>query len=405
MLKNSEPMLFLQRSLLAALLSTCYLSASHAVAADASVDPARDMDNFGPINNLMFWKPRERLAGFRNIDKFYPTRKIERGNKVYPLAVELEDLSGVSYEVEGKRYSTDDFMTHNRVAGLLVIKNDRIVTERYELGNTETSRWISFSVAKSVVSMLAGAAIEDGYIKSVDDKVTDYIPLLKGSPYADATIRDVLRMASGTEWNEDYADRQSDVNTMLGQILNLFKVLGSKPRVAAPGEKFNYNTAETHLVGAIVRSAIGNNLATYLTDKIWVPFGMESDATWVLHGAGGGELGGCCINATLRDYGRIGLFAMREGVLPDGTRILPEGWMQESTAPSKAYAGYGYLWWLGQDNFAAVGVFGQLIHVNADQKLVIATHSAWDTAGSRAYYMHRTAFVEALTAHLSGDAR
>jgi len=85
-------------------------------------------------------------------------------------------------------------MTHNRVAGLLVIKNDRIVTERYELGNTETSRWISFSVAKSVVSMLAGAAIEDGYIKSVDDKVTDYIPLLKGSPYADATIRDVLRM-------------------------------------------------------------------------------------------------------------------------------------------------------------------------------------------------------------------
>jgi|TARA_Y100000310_G_scaffold281529_1_gene302041 CubicO group peptidase (beta-lactamase class C family) len=400
MLKTSELMNFLPKSLMAIVLCSCYLTVCNAVAEDASPSQARDMENFGPVTNLMFWKPREKLAGFRNIDKFYSTRKIERGNKVYPLPVELVDLSAVTYEVEGKRYSTDDFLKQNRVAGLLVIKNGRIVTERYQLGNTETTRWISFSVAKSVVSMLTGAAIQDGYIKSVDDLVTDYIPHLKGSSYADATIRDVLHMASGTEWNEDYADPKSDVNNMPGGILNLVKVLGSKPRVAAPGEKFNYNTAETNLMGAIVRAAIGNNLATYLTHKIWVPFGMESDATWLLHGPGQGETGGCCINATLRDYARIGLFAMQKGVLADGTRILPEGWMKESTTPSKGNEGYGYLWWLGRDYYAALGVFGQLIHINPDQNLVIAAHSAWNTAGSRAYYMHRTAFVAAVTAYL-----
>lgn len=393
-------MLFLR----AIVLSSSCLIALTANAADSSVEQMRDMENFGPAENLMFWSPRERLAGFRNIDKFYPVRKIERGDKVYPLAVELVDLSAVNYEVEGATFNIDDFMAHNNVAGLLVIKNDRIVTERYALGNTETSRWISFSVSKSVVSMLVGAAVQDGYIKSVDDKVTDYVPHLLGSTYAEVTIRDVLHMASGAEWNEDYADPNSDVNTMPRDALSLVKLLGTKPRVAAPGEKFNYNTAETHLVGAIVRAAIGNNLATYLSHKIWVPFGMESDATWMLHAPGQGEVGGCCINATLRDYGRIGLFAMQEGVLADGTRILPEGWMKDSTSPSKGYAGYGYLWWLNKDSYAARGVFGQLIYINGDQKLVIATHSAYATAGSRAYSAHRRAFLNAVAAYLSTDS-
>ncbi|MDK1025473.1 MAG: serine hydrolase domain-containing protein, partial [Gammaproteobacteria bacterium] len=238
------------------------------------------------------------------------------------------------------------------------------------------------------------------FIKSLDDKVTDYVPLLKGTSYSDVTVRNVLQMASGTEWNEDYDDPESDVNTMPAGVLNLLQVLGSKPNVAEPGDKFNYNTAETNLAGIIVRAAIGNNLATYLSHKIWVPFGMESDAVWLLHGPGQGELGGCCINATLRDYGRLGLFAMQQGVLADGTRILPDGWMKESTTPSKGTDFYGYLWWLGKDAYAARGIFGQLIYVNPDQNLVIATHSAWDKAGSRAYYTHRGAFINAVVTYL-----
>jgi len=400
MRKNSKPILFLLGLFIAAVLSGGCFNALSAVAADSSINPAQDVENFGPLDNLMFWTPREKIAGFRNIDKFYQTRKIQRGDMVYPLPVDLADLSAVHYEVGGKTFTTDDFMTHNKVAGLLIIKNNRIITERYELGNAATSRWISFSVAKSVSSMLVGAAIQDGYINSVDDKVTDYIPHLKGSSYADVTIRDVLHMASGTKWNEDYDDPKSDVNTMPRGILKIFKVLGEKQQVAKPGKKFNYNTAETDLVGAIVRSAIGNNLATYLTDKIWVPFGMESDASWLLHGPGEGERGGCCINATLRDYGRLGLFAMQEGVLADGTRIFPEGWMKESTRPSEGYAGYGYLWWLSGNSYSARGVFGQLIYINPEQKLVIAMHSAWEKAGSPDYNAHQSAFVRAVVSYL-----
>jgi CubicO group peptidase (beta-lactamase class C family) len=401
MILNSDQSLLPCQFLLAAvLLSGCFI-ALNAGAADPSVHQMRDMENFGPPEKIMFWEPREKLAGFRNIERFYPIRKIERGDKVYPLSVERVDLTGVNYEVEGKTFNLDGFMKHNKVAGLLVIKNNRIVTERYALGNTETSRWISFSVSKSVVSMLVGAAIQDGYIKSLDDKVTDYIPHLKDSSYAEASIRDVLQMSSGTQWNEDYADPQSDVNNMPRDDLNILRFLGAKSRVATPGEKFNYNTAETNLVGAIVRAAIGNNLSTYLARKIWIPFGMESDASWMLYGPGSGEIGGCCMNAILRDYGRIGLFAMQEGILADGTRILPEGWMQESTSPARGYAGYGYLWWLKKGSYAAQGVFGQLIHIDPANKLVIAVHSAWPTAESRVNSAHSNAFVKAVTTHLS----
>ena len=141
--------------------------------------------------------------------------------------------------------------------------------------------------------------------------------------------------------------------------------LRQKQRIAEPGEVFNYNTSETGIVGNVVRSAIGNNLSTYLSEKIWKPFGMEHDAYWVLSEAGGGEFGGSSLNATLRDYARLGLFALREGELPNGSKALPEAWMAESITPSKGHSGYGYLWWLRDGGaYAASGVFGQAIQAS-----------------------------------------
>jgi len=375
--------------------SFCFLHSSAAVAEEPSVDASVDAENFGKLNNLMFWEPREKLAGFRNIEKLYNTREIERSDQVYALCADPIDLSGLSYKLNEKTYTFDDFMTRNRVTGIILVKDDRILAERYELGNNVSSRWISFSVAKSVVSMLTGAAIKDGYISSVDDKITDYLPRLKGSAYEDVSIKNILQMASGVEWNEDYADPKSDVNNMPSDIIGLLEMLGQKKRVAEPGSKFNYNTAETHLVGAVVRGAIGNNLSTYLTHKIWQPMGMESDASWLLHGPAGGEMGGCCINAILRDYARIGIFAMHNGVLPDGTEVLPKDWMKGSTTPSSSYAGYGYLWWLSPRSFSAIGIFGQSIFIYPEQNLVIAMHSAWNQAGSGEYRAHRQAFLDA----------
>ena len=351
--------------------------------------------------NILFWSPQQQVLGYRAIDELFNTREIRSSKTPYPLLPDPMDFSAFRYRHDGRRLGVDDFVREMRIAGLIVVKDDRVLLERYALGNDANSRWISFSVAKSVVSMLIGAAIRDGYFRSVDDKVVDYLPQLRGGGYDDTTIRNILQMASGVRWNEDYDDPDSDVARSPGGTLALFRYMQKLPQETAPGEKFNYNTGETNIAGALLRAAIGNNLSIYLQHRIWQPFGMESDASWLLEAPGGVELGGCCINATLRDYARIGLFALRDGVLPTGERVLPEGWMQESTTPSKGYEGYGYYWWLKGDGvYAAQGVFGQLIWIDPARKLVIAMHAAWPNAGDAAHWAHREAFIRALTAEL-----
>lgn len=387
-------------SLFAALLALA--GAAHAEV--PFVDPEEDAAHFGDPERFLFWEPAEKVAGFRNIASIFPTRRIEAGGEVLPLPDSETPVTGLTYAFEGERLNIDDYLLRGHVVGLIAVQDGEVVLERYAAGNDATSPWVSFSVAKSVVSMLAGAAVLDGYIASVDEPVTAYLPRLKGSAYDDVTVANLLQMASGVQWNEDYADPGSDVNSMPFSLVGLYGMLAGKARVGAAGEVFNYNTAETNLVGALVRSAIGNNLATYLSHRIWRPFGMEADADWMTHGPGGGELGGCCINATLRDYARIGLFALADGVLADGTRVLPEGWMQASTAASEGTEEYGYLWWLWpQGQYRALGIFGQTIAVYPDRNLVVATHGAAPTAVGGLPPRHREAFFAALAAHL--DAR
>ncbi len=362
-----------------------------------TLDPAEDASHFGAPQKFLFWTPEQQVAGYRNINRIFPTRLVPVSGKILELPEQPVNLGGVTVETEGLSLTTDEYFLRQNVAGLLVIKDGKIVYERYGLGNTQDSLWVAFSVAKSVTSMLVGAAIQDGYIKSVDEKITDYLPRLKNSAYDQATIRDVLQMSSGVAWNEDYADPKSDVNSAAWDTLSLYEYLRNKPRVAPPGEVFNYNTAETNLVGTLLRSAIGNNLATYLSEKIWKPFGMQADANWMLSEAGGGETGGCCLSATLRDYGRLGLFAMNNGRLADGTQVLPENWMRESTTPSKGFPGYGYFWWLSEDDtYRAVGIFGQAIYINANENVVIAQHSARATASNQPDWALQTAFFDAL---------
>lgn len=366
------------------------------------LDPAQDEQNLPVTDGILFWSGDQQIAGFRNISTLSPVRHITRGDNVFALPREQRDFSNLRYTVNGEQFSLPQYMEHNHVGGLLVIKNGEIALEQYGLGNGEEHQWISFSMTKSVVSMLIGAAIKDGYIQSVDDPVTDYLPQMKGSSYDGVSIKHVLQMASGVQWNEDYADPASDVATSPNDMLALMKFMGEKPRVAVSGERFNYNTGETNLAGAIVRSAIGNNLAAYLSEKIWKPWGMESDATWVSHGPGGGELGGCCISPTLRDWGRFALFIMNDGVLHDGTRVVPEGWIAESTAPSPGSDGYGYLWWLEDEGvFRASGIFGQAIYFNPAEDLVIVAQGAWPQATGARFAQHRDGLFKAVASMLA----
>ena len=353
-----------------------------------------------PAQSILFWDTEKKIEGFKNIRELLPTRIINKSDYPLSLSYELDDFSDISYRYKNNTYTIQDYINKFKVGGLIILRNGKILHEEYNFGNNQESRWISFSVTKSVTSMLLGAAIKDGFIKNVEEPVVTYLPHLIDSSYKDVTIKQVLHMSSGIKWNEDYTDPYSDVSLASGlNSLELYSYLNKLGKSSNPGEKFNYNTGEANLIGGIVRSAIGNNLSTYLEQKIWKPFGMEHDAYWVLDNNYSLELGGCCINATLRDYSRIGLFAMNKGITREGIAVLPTNWIDESTNPSNNLKYYGYQWWLDgpeYESFYADGIFGQFIWIDPSSKIVVAMQSVWDSAASQESMDHRRNFMIAL---------
>ena len=328
---------------------------------------------------------------FRNIHRLFPTRTVPRSAHPLPLLPAATPLGGVEFVDRGKRYSLDDYLELNRVTALLVLQDGRIKLERYRFGNSKRTRWMSMSVAKSITSTLIGAALKQGLIASLSDSVTRYVPALAGSAYEGVTVRDVLMMSSGVQWNETYTDPRSDRRRLLeaqisqqpGSALGVMKSL---PRAAPPGTRNTYSTGETQVAAEILRAAVGRPLAAYLSERIWSRVGMESDATWWLDSPHGVEIGGSGFSATLRDYGRFGLF-MLDGGVAGGDSILPGGWTREATTPKVLRGGapleYGYLWWPGttpaarrDGAYAALGIYGQALYINPAAHIVIAVWSA-----------------------------
>ena len=329
--------------------------------------------------------PELAVNTFRNIDRLFPTRIVPRGAHPRALPRAATQLGDVTFSDRGRRYDLETYLDLNRVTGLLVLDNGQIALERYRLGNTERTRWMSMSVAKSITSTLIGAAIKQDYIRALSDSVTRYVPSLAGSAYEGVSVRDVLMMASGTRWNETYTDPASDRRRLLEAQISQVRgsamaVMKSLPRAAAPGTVNNYSTGETQVAAEILRRAVDRPLATYLSERIWSTFGMEADANWWLDSPDGVEIGGSGFSATLRDYGRFGLFVLNGGVA-GGEAILPEGWTREATTPKTLRGGaqlnYGYLWWPGQGGaYAAEGIYGQWIYVNPAARVVIVVWSA-----------------------------
>jgi len=366
-----------------------------------SIGSENELNSAEAPKSILFWNTEEKLLGFKNIQHILPTRLIKKSPEPYSFTYQLVNLDSLTYRYGGRKYTLDDYINTFKVAGLIVVKDDKILYENYHFGNDETTKWMSFSVTKSVTSMLIGAAIKDGFIKSVNDPISSYVTDLNQGNYSNVSIEEVLQMSSGIDWNEDYADANSDVNIASGfNDTKLYSYLNKLEVSSKPGTKFNYNTAESNVIGGIVRAATGQNLSTYLEKKIWQPFGMEFDAYWALDSDYSQELGGCCINATLRDYARIGLFALKNGVLPDGRNTLPNDWMIKSTKPSPGFSYYGYQWWLagsGYKSYYADGIFGQFIWVDPDSRTVIAMQSARDVAALDRYSGgHRLNFLISL---------
>jgi CubicO group peptidase (beta-lactamase class C family) len=245
-------------------------------------------------------------------------------------------------------------------------------------------------MAKSVASTLVGAALKQGLIASLDDPLTRYLPQLQSGPYHDVSIRNIMQMASGVKWNETYTDPHSDRRQLLDKQLeqkpgSILAYMNTLSKAGPPGSIWNYSTGESFLVGAVLEAATHKPLATYLSENLWSPLGMEQDATWWLESPGGMGLAGSGLGATLRDYGRFGLLVQQDGVL-DGKRVVPEGWFQQAGSPQVIggkSVDYGYLWWpvpkgdpIHRGAFQAVGIFGQRMYINPQQKLVIVVLSA-----------------------------
>ncbi len=335
--------------------------------------------------------PDEAVSTFRNIDRLFPTRAIAAGDDPRELPMAEQSLGSVEFDVDGETYDLYDFMALDNITALLVLKDGEIAYETYQRGNTPETRWMSMSVAKSITSTLAAVAIKEGLIDGLDAPVTDYVEALEGSAYDGVTVKDVLMMSSGVQWNETYTDPSSDRRALLdAQIAqrpgSAMEIMAGLPRAAEPGTVNNYSTGETQVLGEIVRGAVGKPLAEYLSEKIWVPYGMEADASWWLDSPDGVEIGGSGISATLRDYGRFGLFFLKDGEI-DGASILPEGWTQEAAGPTTLKDGteleYGYMWWTGWTEpaiadgaYAAIGIQGQNIYINPAKNVVIVTFGA-----------------------------
>lgn len=355
--------------------------------------------------DVLSWEVSQRDAGFRAMDRL-PV--LVRATQISASPSPLPLPAGTPLTIPG----VDAYMADQRTAGLVIIHDGKVRFERYGLDFDAHGRWTSFSVAKSFTSTLVGAAIQDGHITSLDDKVSRYIPDLRGSAYDDVSIRQLLTMSSGVRWNEDYEDPRSDVaqfnNAKPEEGMDAtVSYLRKLPRAHPPGTVWNYNTGETNLIGVLVSSATGRPLSEYLQEKIWHPAGMEAPATWLL-GKSGHEIAGCCIQASTRDFARFGVFVLGKGNV-GGKPIVPPDWFDEAIrgqmeigVPSR---GYGFQWWTYDDGaVAARGIFGQGIFIDPARKLVIASNSNWPRATIGPQSESREAFYQQVRALIDAES-
>lgn len=329
-------------------------------------------------------------------DEVFPARKVFRGTETRPLKRAPAEPA-IHYRYQSQDSGLDDYLARNRTTGLLILKGDTVLAERYQYDRTPEQRMTSYTMATTFVAMLVGIALSEGKIQSLDDRTEKYVVELKGSPYGETPIRHLLTMSSGIR------HRYNNDDEALVQ-LSLFResdggvatVMPFHTRDRPYGEQFHFSIVDTQVLGLVLRAATGKPLAEYLSEKIWRPMGAEADASWTIDKSGH-EVAYTGVNATLRDYGRFAMLLANDGVL-DGRRIIPAGWVRAATTPSAkqfqpgqiktffgqpGLLGYGYQTWIwaGADHqFMLRGLRKQYVLVDANSRLVMVHTGADDVA-------------------------
>jgi CubicO group peptidase (beta-lactamase class C family) len=370
----------------ARILFACFLAALAFPAMAAPDEELLGKAKGYPLGTRANWFFDEgvRVGSFSHLDEILPHYTLSKAQSPLPLAAAAGE-AGFGYKFEGQTRTIEDFLAHQRVTGLLVIKDGTVLFERYQYDRKPADRFISHSMAKSIVSLAVGIAVAEGKIASLDHPVSKYVPKLAGSAYGETTIRNVLRMSSGVQFSEAY-DGKDDLTRFViarnteGSIEALRQF---QTREAEQGSRFHYASSETMLLAVLLREVTGTTLSEYLTVRLWQPMGAEADASWV-KGSDGTESAFGNFNATLRDYGRLGMLLANDGAV-GGRQIVPKDYLLDATdwhrqppafQPRKAtpYFGYGYQFWPfpgEKRRFALLGVYGQSIFVDPELKLVM----------------------------------
>lgn len=356
--------------------------------------------------------PDKIVENFRTMPKLFDSHEIRRSGSVQALATAPKELPQ-SFSFQGQRVPVTQWIKSTGTTGLLVLASDKIAYEAYFQGNNAESLAISWSVGKSFVSALIGMALADGSIKSLQDPVSDYASALKSSGYEGVALQDVLEMSSGIRFSEDYADPNAEIN-QLGRSIALGRAtddwIAQLEREKPAGLEHHYASADTQVLGMVLKAATGKSLADYMQEKLWSRLGVEGDGRW-LTDAHGMELAFCGLNLRLRDYARFGLLYLHGGRNLAGEQLLPAQWVKNSVKPRSSHLqpgrfleegqpnlGYAYQWWIPQGEegeFMAIGVYGQFIYVNPARQVVIAKNSAYadyNRDGTRMEYESLAAF-------------
>jgi CubicO group peptidase (beta-lactamase class C family) len=336
-----------------------------------------------------FFDESVRVGSFSNLDRLLPHYTLSKPASPQPLRAAATEPK-FEYRFENHTLTLEDFLARQRITGLLVIKDGEVLLERYQYDRTASHRFVSHSMAKSIVSLAVGMALAEGKIASLDDTVAKYVPKLAGVPYGETSIRNVLRMSSGVAFREVY-DGDDDLTRFTiarnthGSIAAL-RLFGD--REAEQGTRFHYASSETVILAVLLHAVTGTTLSEYLTSRLWQPIGAEADATWIKT-TDGTETASGSFNATLRDYGRLGMLLANDGAV-GARQVVPKQYLSEATdwhrhpdafAPRRAtpYFGYGYQFWIfpgEKRRFALLGVYGQSIFVDPELKLVMVITAA-----------------------------
>ncbi|MFO7287110.1 MAG: beta-lactamase family protein [Gammaproteobacteria bacterium] len=359
----------------------------------------------GDVNALMF----------RSMDSLFTTRTVARSGDVWRLPRNDHALD-FSYTWQGVTRPAEEFLERTYTNALLIIKDGRIVSEIYRNNSNERSRFIGWSVTKSVTSVLIGCALDEGLIESLDAPITRYLPELAGGGYDGVSIRHIMQMRSGVDYEERYdfenpgIAASNHIASLVRNTARFADVARTLPRIHAPGEHFQYKTIDTAVLGWLVERVSGGSVAAYTERCLWEPLGAESDAFYIMDGPPGvgREFSGAGFNATLRDFGRFGQM-MLDGGVANGRRIVSEEWVRESTRPTGdedlRRGGYGLQWWTmgGSEAYSAIGLQGQYVYIDPETRTVIVKLSYFPPGDNSELEGETLAFMAAASAWRPGD--